>query len=81
MKNILIPASKSLTVTSKFPCRNLNNDKIKVGYDGNYIYYSYLYFDISSLPRNIVLYDSKLILFKVDKFYNDKYTKFLIKSP
>lgn len=80
MKNILIPASKSLTVTSKFPCRNLNNDKIKVGYDGNYIYYSYLYFDISSLPRNIILYDSKLILFKVDKFYNDKYTKFLI-SP
>ena len=54
MKNILIPASKSLTVTSKFPCRNLNNDKIKVGYDGNYIYSSYLYFDISSLPRNIV---------------------------
>lgn len=80
MKTLLIPASKSLTITNKFPWKNFNIDRIKVGYDGNYLYYSYLFFNLSSLPRNIVIYNSKLILYKLDKFYNDKHSKFLI-SP
>jgi len=35
MKTLLIPASKSLTITNKFPWKNFNIDRIKVGYDGN----------------------------------------------
>lgn len=71
MRSILIPAIKSLTVTDKNPDKNLNEDILTVGSDGNYNYYSYLFFDTSSIPCNAIISKAELILFKVDKFYND----------
>ncbi|OPJ55351.1 DNRLRE domain-containing protein [Clostridium chromiireducens] len=80
MKSILIPAIKSLTVTNKYPDKSLNEDIITVGSDDKYKYYSYLFFDISSIPCDVIISNAELILFKVDKFCNDDTKKFSI-SP
>ena len=80
MRSILIPAIKSLTVTNKYPDKSLNEDIITVGSDDKYKYYSYLFFDISSIPCDVIISNAELILFKVDKFCNDDTKKFSI-SP
>eukprot|EP00831_Metopus_contortus_P004366 TRINITY_DN11613_c0_g1_i2.p2 TRINITY_DN11613_c0_g1~~TRINITY_DN11613_c0_g1_i2.p2 ORF type:complete len:156 (+),score=57.29 TRINITY_DN11613_c0_g1_i2:84-551(+) len=54
MNSITIPAIKSLTITNKYPDKSLNEDKILVGSDGKYDYYSYLFWDISSIPSNVI---------------------------
>jgi hypothetical protein len=63
LSSILIPATKSLTVTNKSPNENINEDIITVGYDGKYKYISYLYFDISSIPTNVTVLSAELVLF------------------
>ncbi|SHH01180.1 DNRLRE domain-containing protein [Tepidibacter thalassicus] len=70
MRNIIIPASKSLTISNKIPNENINNEFINVGNDGKYYYYSYLFFDISPIPSNIVINSAEIILFKVKDFFN-----------
>jgi hypothetical protein len=78
LSSILIPATKSLTVTNNFPNTNINEDIITVGYDGKYKYISYLYFDISSIPNNVSVLSAEFVLFKTDDFYNDIRKEFLI---
>ncbi|RII33949.1 hypothetical protein D2A34_12230 [Clostridium chromiireducens] len=80
MRSIIIPAIKSLTVTNKYPDKSLNENVITVGYDGKNKYYSYLFFDISSIPCNAIISNAELVLFKADKFYNDNSKKISI-SP
>lgn len=80
MNSITIPAIKSLSITNKYSDKSLNGDKIIVGADGNYNYYSYLFWDISSIPTNATVYNAKLTLFKTDNFYYDTSKKFSI-SP
>ncbi|OPJ58360.1 DNRLRE domain-containing protein [Clostridium oryzae] len=71
MKSIIIPASKSVTISDKFPNKSLNDETIIVGYDGQYTYSSFLFFDFSLIPNNIMLISSELVLFKCDNFFND----------
>lgn len=71
MSNIIIPASKSLTVTNKSPKENINSNHIKVGYHQKFKYISYLFFDISSIPPNAKILSAKLVLFKTNNFYED----------
>ena len=72
MSNLLIPATKSLTVTNKIPNGNLNNDTIIVGNDGNFVYHSYLFFDISAIPKDVSISSAELVLFKTNSFYNSR---------
>lgn len=71
MASIIIPASKSVTITNKLPDSNINGDTIIVGTDGISSYFSYLFFDLSSLPSNIIINYAELTLFKTDNFYHD----------
>lgn len=80
MASVIIPASKSLTVTNKFPDANINDDIILVGCDGVYDYISYIFFDISSIPCNVLISNAELILFKTNNFYNDFNKFFLIRT-
>ncbi|WFD11280.1 DNRLRE domain-containing protein [Tepidibacter hydrothermalis] len=78
MRNIIIPASKSLTVSNKFPNKNLNDETISIGNDGTYYYHSYLFFDISALPDNISIHSAEIALFKVEDFFDCYTVKFSI---
>ena len=78
MKSITIPAIKSLTITNKYPDKSLNEHKIVVGFDGEYNYYSYLFWDISLIPSNVVVSSAKLTLFKADNFYYENSKKISI---
>lgn len=78
MAVINIPASKSLTLSNKCPDGNIQDKKIIVGSESKYIYYSYLFFDISSIPSNIVLLSATLVLFKVADFFTSPTQKFSI---
>ncbi len=71
MKSITIPAIKSLTTTDNYPSKSFNEDTIKIGFDGEYNYYSYLFWDLSLIPPNVIISSAKLTLFKVDNFFND----------
>jgi hypothetical protein len=78
LDTLTIPASKSLTLTDKIPNGNIQDYKIIVGYDNEFEYHSLLYFNISSLPNNIIVDNAKLTLFKCDGFHNDKSVEFII---
>lgn len=80
MRSILIPAVKSITVTNKFPNKSLNENIITVGSDNKYKYYSYLFFDTSLIPCNVIISKAELVLFKTDTFYDDNSKKISI-SP
>jgi hypothetical protein len=69
---VLIPATKSLTVSNKIPNGNINNDTIIVGSDGNFVYHSYLFFDISAIPKDTPILSAELVLFKTNSFYNSR---------
>ena len=71
LSSILIPATKSLTVTNKLPNGNINGDTITVGNDGVNNYISYLFFDISAIPSNVSVINAELVLFTTNNFYND----------
>ena len=76
MKNIIIPASKSLTISNKFPNENINNSIIRVGNDGTYYYHGYLFFDTSPIPDNILIYSAEIVLFKTKDFFDCNHTTF-----
>jgi len=78
LASILIPATKSLTVTNRLPNENINEDIIVVGNDGKYDYISYLFFDISAIPSNVSIRSAELVLFKTNSFYNDSRKEFFI---
>lgn len=67
----MIPATKSLTLTNRFPDGNINDDYITVGSDGLYTYSCFLFFDISTIPSNAIISNAELVLFKTDNFYDD----------
>lgn len=72
MESIIIPSTKSLTLTNKIPDRNINGTNIIVGNDGLYTYSSLLFFDVSTLPSDAKILNAELVLFKTDNFYEDK---------
>ncbi|WP_298843704.1 DNRLRE domain-containing protein [uncultured Clostridium sp.] len=72
MESIIISSTKSLTLTNKILDGNINKDNITVGYDGVYSYSSLLFFDISKIPINAEIANAEIVLFKTDKFYDDK---------
>ena len=78
LASILIPATKSLTVSNRLPNENINEDTIIVGNDGKYDYISYLFFDISAIPSNVSISSAELVLFKTNNFYNDSKKEFSI---
>lgn len=78
LDTFMIPASKSLTLTDKIPNGNIQDYRIIVGCDGNFEYHGLLYFNISSLPNNIIATKAELTLFKCDSFHNDKSIEFII---
>ncbi|MCI1716871.1 DNRLRE domain-containing protein [Clostridium sp.] len=80
MYSFMIPASNSLTVTDKISNGNIHSYKLTVGCDGQFEYYSLLYFNIASLPNNITVDKAELVLFKCDGFHNNKNVEFTI-SP
>jgi hypothetical protein len=71
MASLIIPAKKSITITDKFPTKNINRGIMSIGNDGFFNYISYLFFDLSSIPNELSIAYAELVLFKVDKFYND----------
>ncbi|GKU25993.1 DNRLRE domain-containing protein [Clostridium folliculivorans] len=71
MASVIIPANKSITITNKLPDGNINGDTILVGSDGITTYFSYLFFDLSVIPSDVLICYAELILFKTDNFYND----------
>lgn len=50
-----ILCTKSLTVTDLYPDGNIQDDTLKVGFDGKNIYRSYLYFDIGNILENSII--------------------------
>lgn len=76
MVSIIIPASKSITITDRFPRRNINQGIMPIGNDGIYNYISYLFFDISSIPCDVFICDAELVLFKIDKFFYNFHKNF-----
>ncbi|MCJ7690446.1 MAG: DNRLRE domain-containing protein [Clostridiaceae bacterium] len=78
MASILIPATRSLTVTNRLPNGNINDDTIIVGNDGGDNYISFLFFDISAIPINVSISSEELVLFKTNNFYNDSGKEFFI---
>lgn len=80
MSSILIPATKSLTVTDKLPNGNINKDTIVIGSDGKYKFISYLFFDTSFIPCNVSVSNAELVLFKTNNFYDDDKKEFSIYS-
>jgi len=71
LESIIIPSTKSLTLTDKIPDGNINEDTITIGNDGLYTYSSFLFFDISKIPSNAKISNAELVLFKTDNFYKD----------
>lgn len=80
MESIIIPSTKSLTLTNKIPDGNINEDTITIGNDGLYTYSSFLFFDISKIPSNAKISNAELVLFKTDNFYKDN-RKFIYIYP
>ncbi|MBL4933553.1 DNRLRE domain-containing protein [Clostridium paridis] len=72
MSSLLIPATKSLTVTNRIPNGNINEDTILVGSDENFVYFSYLFFDTSVIPKDSCICSAELVLFKTNDFYNSR---------
>lgn len=81
MESIIIPSTKSLTLTNNNANGNINEDNITVGNinqnnitvgnDELYTYSSFLFFDISTIPGNAEISNAELILFKTDNFYEN----------
>lgn len=78
MGSIIIPASRSLTISNEHPHESINKDTISVGNKDRYSYSSFLFFDISQLPLDVCIEKAELILFKTDNFYDDKRKCFCI---
>jgi len=72
MGSIIIPSTRSLTLTNKIPDGNITKDNISVGDDGVYTYSSFLFFDISTIPSNAEITNAEIVLFKTDNFYENK---------
>lgn len=76
--NLIIPATKSLTVTNKFHSKGFKENTIEIGSDGKYKYYSYLLFDVSLIPHDASISYAELVLFKMSDFGNNNEKKFSI---
>lgn len=75
---ISVPASKSLTLSNKIPNGNIRDKKIIVGWEGKCVYYSYLFFDTSIIPSDVLLLSATLVLFKIDDFFESLTPNFYI---
>ena len=68
MSKILIPATKSITVSSKFPNRSFRKKIITIGFKKKYICNSCLFFDIGFIESNYVK-SAILTLFKTSDLF------------
>ena len=75
LQSLIIPATKSLTVTNRLPEGNINEDIIYIGSDGEFTYVSYLFFDISAIPANASIIEAELVLFKSNNFFESTLSK------
>lgn len=57
-------ASKSITISDRFPNENVNSEEVFIGNRNKFRYITYLYFDLSSLEKSYKISSAKLILFK-----------------
>lgn len=64
MSLIDIYASKSITISDRFPSENVNSGEVFIGNIGKFHYITYLYFDLSSLKSFDTIASAKLVLFK-----------------
>lgn len=78
MPLINIPASKSLTISNNISYRPIKKEFIVVGKCKKTCYYSYIFFDTSSITNYMILLSAKLVLFKVADFINKDSVKFSI---
>lgn len=69
MGEVIFLADKSLTITNERPDENINTDIISCGFNGNFVYRSFLSFDISSLPYNAFITSAILQLFLIDDYF------------
>lgn len=68
MPNIIVPATKSITVSSKFPNKSFRKKTIRVGFKNKYIWNSFLFFDINLIKSDYVK-SATLTLFKTSDFF------------
>lgn len=68
MSKIIIPATKSITVSSKFPNRSFKKKTITIGFKKKYICNSCLFFDIGFIESACVK-SAMLTLFKTSVFF------------
>lgn len=71
MGNIIIFANRTISIADEFPNENINEENITVGNKAKHNYYSYIFFDISPIPQNVIIKHADLVLFKTDNFYED----------
>ncbi|MDD3225244.1 MAG: DNRLRE domain-containing protein [Clostridium sp.] len=86
LEKIIVPCIKSMTITNLEPQSNVESPTLIVGYDGENVYRSYLYFDMISIPEEAVvnfavlqIYLKKISMHHVTTFYiqalEDKFDK------
>lgn len=78
MASLRIPATKSLTICDKIPSKDINDEFILVGNEYKNLYTSYLFFNTSNIPDNILLLSAELVLFKSNHFFENENRKFYI---
>ena len=67
MPNIIVPATKSITVSSKFPDSSFRKKIIRIGFQNKYIWNSFLFFDISPVKSDYA--KSAVLTFKTSDFF------------
>ncbi|SHI04408.1 hypothetical protein SAMN02745196_02501 [Clostridium collagenovorans DSM 3089] len=70
-------ASKSITISDRFPNENVNSEEVFIGNINKFRYITYLYFDLSSLEKLCKISSSKLVLFKsrTEEYCYDNYMR------
>ncbi|CDF57817.1 DNRLRE domain-containing protein [Thermobrachium celere] len=69
MSEVVFLTEKTLTITDEQPDININTDIICCGSNGRYIYRSFVYFDLSSLPYNAFVTSARLQLFLLEDYF------------
>jgi hypothetical protein len=68
MPNITVPATKSISVSSKYPNKSFRKKIIRVGFKDKYIWNSFLFFDMNLVKSDCVK-SAILSLFKTSDFF------------
>lgn len=77
LATISVSATKSITISSKYPDKSFLGKEIVIGTRQKHRYYSFLFFDTSFVPADTIL-SATLVLFKVADFVFKPQVKFCI---